>query len=161
MTIINRFVKGFAFINAYIAYAALIFMMIFVGIAAIARTFHYPIIGDVEFVQIAMVVLVVGSMGYTELKNGHVEVGIIVDHFPPLIQKILNIFSLVLTMIFCAVISYTFLLKFDPKQSSVLLGIKFYPIKILLIIGFVAWAFVAIQKIITLLRSKEYQRFEE
>ncbi|MEK3937097.1 TRAP transporter small permease [Sporosarcina sp. FSL W7-1349] len=161
MTIINRFIKGLAFINAYIAYGALLFMMAFVGLAAISRAFNHPIIGDMELVQIAMVALVVGSMAYTEFRNGHVEVGILVDNFPPFIQKILNIFSLVLTVIFCAVVSYAFIVKFDPMHSSVLLGIKFYPLKILLIVGFIAWALVALQKTIVLLTSKEYKKFDE
>ncbi len=161
MALFDRIAKGFALVIAYIAYAALVLMTIFVGIAAVARAFHHPIIGDVEIVQLGMAILVAGSMAYTEYRNGHVEVGILVDHFPSKLQKILDIFSLCLTVVFCVVVTYAFYTKFDMEHSSILLGYKYYPLKALLIVGFIAWALMAIQKIIVLLRMKGYEKFEE
>lgn len=146
---------------AYIAYAALTVMMVFVGVAALARAMHHPIIGDVEIVQLCMVVLVATSFAYTEHKNGHVEVGILVDNFPGKIQRILDIFSQVLVVVFCAICAYAFVINFETEQSSILLGYKYFPLKILLIVGLIAWALVAIQKIIVLIRMKEYKKFEE
>lgn len=161
MAFFDKFAKGFSMAVAYIAYISLTLMMLFVGVAAVARALHKPIIGDIEIVQLGMVILIAGALAYTEYKNGHVEVGIIVDHFPSTIQKILNIFSLVLTVIFSLTVAYAFYTKFDAQHSSVLLGYKFYPLKILLIIGFIAWALMAIQKITVLLRMKGYEKWEE
>lgn len=160
MALFDKIAKGFTIGISYIAYAVLVLMMIFTGAAAVARAFHHPIIGDVEIVQIGMAILVACSMAYTEYRNGHVEVGILVDRFPSKLQKILDIFSLCLTVIFCVIVAYAFYAKFDMQHTSVLLGYKFYPFKALLIIGFIAWALMAIQKIIVLLRMKEYKKFE-
>lgn len=161
MNLLTKFSKGFAMLNAYIAYAALIIMMLFVGVAALSRGLNFPIVGDVEIVQITMVILVVGSMAYTELRNGHIDVGILVDNFPTKIQKALDIFSLILTVIFCAFVVWAFITRFETSQVSVLFGIPFYPIKILLILGFTSWAIVSIQKLAVLITAKEYKRFEE
>lgn len=161
MAFLDKFAKIFSLIISYIAYGALVSMMIFVAVAAGARAFNYPIIGDVEIVQLCMVLLVAGSMAYTEYRNGHVEVGILVDHFPAKIQKILDYFSLILTMIFSLVIAYAFYKKFDMNHSSILLGYKYFPLKIFLIVGFIAWAIMAFQKITILFRMKEYKKFEE
>lgn len=161
MAFLDKFAKWFSFIIAYIAYAALVVMMVFVGIAAVARGMNNPIIGDVEIVQLCMVILVAGSMAYTEFRNGHVEVGIIADHFPAGIQKFLDILSLTLTIIFCLIVAYAFYTNFDTEHSSILLGYKYFPLKALLIIGFLAWAIMAFQKITLLLRMKEYKKFEE
>lgn len=161
MAFLDKFAKGFSMVVAYIAYISLTLMMVFVGVAATARAFNKPIIGDIEIVQLGMVILIAGSLAYTEYKNGHVEVGIIVDHFPSKIQKALNIFSLVLTAVFGLVVAYAFYSKFDTQHSSILLGYKFYPLKILLIVGFVAWSLQAIQKITVLLRMKGYEKWEE
>lgn len=161
MAFLDKFAKWFTFIITYFAYAALVVMMVFVGVAAAARAINQPIIGDVEIVQLCMVILVAGSMAYTEFRNGHVEVGIIADHFPTGIQKFLDIFSLALTIIFCLIVAYAFYTKFDTEHSSILLGYKYFPLKALLITGFLAWAFMAFQKITVLLRMKAYKKFEE
>ena len=108
-----------------------------------------------------MVVLIVGSSAFTELKNGHVEVGIIVDHFPLVIQKILDILSLLLTIFFCSIVAYAFFSRMNFNITSSLLGIPYYPLKILLILGVFSWIIVAIQKIIIILTAKEYKKFEE
>jgi len=161
MAFLDKFAKMFSMVISYVAYVALVVMMLFVGVAAAARAFNQPIIGDVEIVQLCMVVLVAGSMAYTELKNGHVEVGILVDHFPTKLQKILDIFSLCLTVIFALTCAYAFYAKFDTHHSSILLGYKYFPLKALLIVGFIAWAIMAFQKITVLLRMKEYKKLEE
>lgn len=161
MAFFDKFAKGFSLVISYFAYASLVVMMLFVGVAAVARALNMPIIGDVEIVQLCMVILVAGSLSYTEYRNGHVEVGILADHFPKGLQKFLDIFSLTLTVVFCLIAAYAFITKFDTHHSSVLLGYKLYPLKALLIVGFISWAIMALQKITVLLRMKEYKRFEE
>ena len=161
MSLFDKFTAGFSKLVAYLGYISLVFMMVFVGVAAVARAMHRPIIGDIEIVQLGMVVLIAGSLAYTEYRNAHVSVGIIVDNFPGKVQKIIDIFSLCLTVIFCVVVAYAFYTKFDTQNGSVLLGYKFYPLKTILIVGFIAWALMAIQKIIVLLRMKEYIPWEE
>lgn len=161
MILFDKMAKWISLGISYFAYASLVLMMFFVGIAATARSLNRPIIGDIEIVQLGMVILVVGSLAYTEYRNAHIAIGILADHFPTTIQKILNIFSLCLTVAFCVIVAYAFYTKLDTQHSSILLGYKIYPLKTLLIVSFLAWALMAIQKITVLLRMKGYQKWEE
>jgi TRAP-type C4-dicarboxylate transport system permease small subunit len=148
MAVINKIVQMIVDVNKWISYGVLVMMMIFVGIAAFSRGIGYPIIGDVEFVQFGMVLVIVGSLAFTEETNSHIAIGIIVDKFPQIVQTLLDILAQILTIIFSFVVAYVFLIKLNFMQASTLLRIPFYPFKILLIIGFIAWGLVAIKKLI-------------
>jgi len=153
MAILDKVVGVIVKVNKWISFSVLVLMMIFVGIAALSRGIGYPIIGDVEFVQFGMVLLIVGSLAYTEDTNSHIAIGIIVDKLPEFIQTILDIIAQILTIVFCFVVAYVFFLKLNFVHASTLLRIPFYPFKILLIIGFVAWGLVAIKKLINSILS--------
>lgn len=161
MAIFDRFAEYVSKGIAWIAYASLAIMMVFVGVAAVARALHRPIIGDIEIVQLCMVVLVAGSLAYTGFRNGHVEVGIIVDNLPSMFQRILDIISQICVIAFCVICAYSFIINFETEQTSILLGYKYYPLKILIIVGLLAWAIVALQKIVTLIRLKPYHKMED
>jgi TRAP-type C4-dicarboxylate transport system permease small subunit len=153
MTILDKIIGMIVNVNKWISFGILILMMIFVGIAALSRGLGYPIIGDVEFVQFGMVLLIVGSLAFTEDTNSHIAIGIVVDKFPKWIQTVLDIIAQTLTIGFCFVVAYVFFIKLNFVHASTLLRIPFYPFKILLIIGFVAWALVAIKKLIYSIQS--------
>jgi TRAP-type C4-dicarboxylate transport system permease small subunit len=153
MAVINKIVQIIVDVNKWISYGILVLMMIFVGVAALARGLGYPIIGDVEFVQFGMVLVIVGSLAFTEDTNSHIAIGIIVDKFPQTLQTLLDIVAQFLTVIFSFVIAYVFLIKLNFMQASTLLRVPFYPFKILLIIGFIAWGIVAIKKLFQSIKS--------
>ena len=48
MTSLQKIVRIITYINAYISYGVLVLMMLFVGVAAVLRSFGHPIMGDVE-----------------------------------------------------------------------------------------------------------------
>ncbi len=121
-------------------------------IFAISRTLGYPIIGDIELVQLCMVLLIVGSMAYTELTNSHISIGIIVDKFKPRTQKIFDVIGQFLTTVFCILICWVFISKMNFNSYSDLLNIPISPFKIFLIIGFFSWGLQSLLKLI-----KSYQ----
>jgi TRAP-type C4-dicarboxylate transport system permease small subunit len=153
MAVINKIVRLIVDVNKWISYGVLVLMMIFVGVAAFSRGIGFPIIGDVEFVQFGMVLVIVGSLAFTEHTNSHIAIGIIVDKFPEIVQTVLDIVAQILTIVFSFVVAYVFFIKLNFMQSSTLIRIPFYPFKILLIIGFIAWGIVAIKKLIDSIKS--------
>jgi len=147
MIIISNLVTKFTQLNKWIASVSVIIMMFLVAIAATARGFGYPIVGDIEIVQITMVSLVVGSLAYTESEKGHIAIGIIVDHFPKKLQYILDLVSGILKAVFAFLVAYVFFIKMNFDQVSILLRVPFYIFKILLIMGFIGWGLESIRQI--------------
>lgn len=144
---ISNLVTRFTQLNKWIASASLIIMMFMVAIAAISRRFGFPIVGDIEIVQITMVSLVVGSLAFTESQKGHIAIGIIVDKVPVKLQYFLDLVSGILKAVFAFLVAYVFITKMNFVQASILLRIPFYIIKILLIMGFIGWGLESIKQI--------------
>jgi TRAP-type C4-dicarboxylate transport system permease small subunit len=159
MGFLNLAIRRIIDVNKWISYWVLVLMMIFVGVAALSRGIGFPIIGDVELVQFAMVMTIVGSLAYTEHTNSHIAIGIIVDRFPEKVQMVFDIIAQIFVIFFSLIVAYVFIIKLDFVQASTLLRIPFYPFKILLIIGFVSWGIVALKKlmdaIVSLTKSAE------
>ncbi|MFM1653796.1 TRAP transporter small permease [Brevibacillus sp. B_LB10_24] len=146
MRIISTIVTRFTQFNKWLAYASLIAMMIIVGICAITRGFGTPIIGDIELVQMTMVSLIVGALAFAEKEKAHIEIGIIVDHFPMRVQYFLDLVSALLKGTFAFLVAYVFINKMNFVEASVLLRVPFFYFKILLIIGFVGWGLESIRQ---------------
>lgn len=153
MKVLSSLTRISSRISKWIAYIILILMMITIGIAALLRGLGHPILGDVELVQLGMVLIIVGSLAYTEQTDSHIKIGIIADNFPDIVQKIIDVCSYVLTIVFAGIVAYTFIIKFEMKMQSNILRIPFYPLKIFLIIGFVTWCLVAVDKLIQKVRN--------
>ena len=141
--------------NKKIAFVTMVLMMLTVTVFSISRSLGFAMLGNIEIVQFLMVLLIVSSLAFTEKENSHIAIGIIVDHFPPIIQRILNLIAYTLLFVFCTLIVWSTFVKIDFDKASDLLRIPYYPFKILIIIGFFAWGLVAIRKFInTFVQSK-------
>jgi TRAP-type C4-dicarboxylate transport system permease small subunit len=153
MDYILKFIQFITNINKWIAYFTLVVMMVAVTFFSISRSSGQPVIGDIELVQFTMVILIMGSLAITEQSNSHISIGLIVDKFSPRIQAAINCISQLLTLLFCFLVCWVFISKMNFIQSSDLLKIPFYPVKILLIIGFIGWGLEAILRLYKSIRS--------
>jgi TRAP-type C4-dicarboxylate transport system permease small subunit len=144
----TKFVDLVVNANKKIAFVAMVIMMLAVTVFSLSRTLGFAMIGNIEIIQFLMVLLIVGSLAFTEKENSHISIGIIVDHFPSFIQRILNLIAYTLLFVFCALIVWSIIVKIDFAQASSLLRIPYFPFKILIIIGFFAWGLEAMRKII-------------
>ncbi|MEW9673540.1 TRAP transporter small permease [Ammoniphilus sp. 3BR4] len=144
---ISNFITKFTQLNKWLAFSSLIIMMVFVFICATARGLGFPIVGDIELVQLAMVSLIVGALAYTDSEKGHISIGIIVDHFPLKLQYLIDFVAAILKTGFAFLVAYVFLTKMDFNQTSILLKVPFFFFEILLIIGFVGWGLESIRQI--------------
>jgi TRAP-type C4-dicarboxylate transport system permease small subunit len=154
--VMNPILKVIQFItniNKWVSYFALVLMMIAVTFFSISRSVGQPVIGDIELVQFTMVLLIMGALAITEQSNSHISIGLIVDKFPHRLQAAINCLSQLLTLLFCFLVCWVFITKMNFLQSSDLLKIPFYPIKMFLIIGFIGWGLEAILRFYKSVRS--------
>lgn len=140
-------------------------MMMVVTVAVVSRALGSPIVGDVEIVQLLMVVVIMMALGGVESEKGHVSIGLIVDRFPPRVQALLDVLAVVLTVLVTFTVSlvhfrvaWTYLT--ERPFSSDLLSIPLYPFKIIIAIGFLLWGLEALNhlpKALQALRTGELQ----
>lgn len=140
-------------ITKNIALLIMTLMMLFISFAVISRALFTPIIGDVELVQLGMVVLIMCGLAYTEQVDGHIAIGLIVDRFPDKIQKIFSGIANFLTAIVTLTIGFIYFgvamnHKDHMQLSSSLLNIPYYPLDFIIVLGFVMWGLQALFKMV-------------
>lgn len=59
--------------------------------------FNRPLLGALELSELMMVFLIFTCLAYTELQNGHVEVDVLVNRFPPRARAICESFAALLS----------------------------------------------------------------
>lgn len=148
--------QGTSFITnlaKWISFSVLLAMVPLVTYFSISRSLGFPVIGDIEIVQFGMVVLIMGSLAYTERADAHISIGVLADRFPARVQMALDFLAQVLTILFCFIVCWAFIVKINFGQTSDLLNLSFVPFKIFLVICFVAWALEAWMKFIRRLEA--------
>lgn len=145
-------------VGKYLSLTAIVFISLLTFISVVMRFFGSPIVGDVELVQLAMVVLIMGGLAYTQEKESHVEVSILVNRFPVKVQVITDIIAKLLTSIVAFVIAYIYIGVFFKHLNEVvvkttLLGISYYPFDVIIVIGFATWGLQAMWQVITKLKN--------
>ena len=68
-------------IGKWIAIITMAGMIVFTTFAVISRNFHHPIVGDVELLQLGMVVLIMFGLAYSQRQEAHVAIGLLVVVF--------------------------------------------------------------------------------
>jgi TRAP-type C4-dicarboxylate transport system permease small subunit len=98
---LERKLARFLTILHYIGIVAC-FVMVFITVRhAIGRyAFNAPIIGNIEITCFSMVVLVFMVIAFTQMRHGHIEIGVIVDRFPLKVREIVAIIVDVLIIMF-------------------------------------------------------------
>lgn len=153
MTLLLKVIQFITNINKWVSYITIVSMMLAVTYFSILRIVGHPVIGDIELVQFSMVLLIMGSLAITEQSNSHISIGIIVDKFPPRLQAAIDCISQLLTLLLCFLVCWVFISRMNFMQSSDLLRIPFYPVKIFLIIGFIGWGLESFLKFFKTVRS--------
>lgn len=143
-------------ITKYIALATLTLMMVFITFAVISRLLSSPIIGDIEIVQLGMVVLIMCGLAYTEQVNGHITIDIFSSKLSLKWQRILEIIGAFLTFLVTLLIAYIYLHvglfhQFTMPISTTLLEIPFYPFDYIITFGFLMWGAEAFLRLLKLI----------
>ncbi|WP_245831728.1 TRAP transporter small permease [Oceanobacillus senegalensis] len=150
---LNKVIHGLTTLTRYIALTTMTLMMLFITVAVVSRLFFSPVIGDVEIVQLGMVVLIMCGLAYTQQVGGHISIELVVNKFPEKVQQfcdiVANLFSLVVTLM----IAYIYLeVAFNHKDhmqlSTNLLEIPYYPFDFIIVLGFLMWGLESLLKLI-------------
>ena len=97
-------------VEHYLTYAAtalIIFVMLFVCAEVVMRyAFNAPIPGHLEGSELFVPIIVFFAISYTQSQHGHVGMTLVVDALPPVMQRYVEITTLLLSVLTCAVLSY-------------------------------------------------------
>ena len=97
----------------YLSAAIILFLMAYVLLEVLMRyAFNSPLPGHLEGAELLLPMIVFFAVSYTQERNGHVGMSLVVDALPPAIQRVTNIFTLGLSVLTCAVLAY-----FGAKQA--------------------------------------------
>ena len=140
-------------LTKWISFVMLVILVPLVTFFSISRSFGKPILGDIEIVQFSMVVLIMGSLAYTERTNSHITIGLLVDKFPAKVQIVLDFVAQLSIIVFSIIVCCAFTTKINLTQTSDMLNISFVPFKIFLVICFIGWALEALLKFIRIVAN--------
>lgn len=152
MKIINNIIQYTRFLTKWIGMITIFVMMIIVTISVILRGFSSPFSGQVEVVELLMLLLIMVGLSYTQSENAHVEIGLIVDKFPIRVQAVFDMIASILIIAVCFVISKAnfegFFSYIEIGYTSSVLSIPLFPFKLIVAIGILLWGLEGILKLI-------------
>lgn len=152
----NSIVNALSIVGKWIALTTMTLMMFYITFAVLNRQIYKPIIGDVELVQLMMIILIMFGLGYSQSQEAHVSISIIVDRFPEQVQNIIIIIGYILTFIVTVIVAWVTLgIAIDEmkgsSRSTDLLEIPFWPFRYIISLGFVLWGLEALKKSLNLI----------
>jgi TRAP-type C4-dicarboxylate transport system permease small subunit len=151
MRLLHSGVRGLTRITSWFAFAALILLALITVAGVTSRAVHRPILGSIELIEYTMVVLIALSFAYSQASNGHVSVGLVVDHLPRRVQLGFEAVGYLLVAATVITIAWIYLQESVLKDSSAttstgMLAIPRLPFKIVLALGFSTWGLEALLK---------------
>ncbi|WP_342510991.1 TRAP transporter small permease [Sporosarcina sp. FSL K6-1522] len=164
MGIVEKWIGFLTIIGRWIAILTMTSMMVFTTYAVISRNLGAPVVGDVEFMQLGMVVLIMFALAYTQKRDAHISIGLFVDRLPKKIQEFADVISYLSTFIICLFIGWvSFNIGLNSMNGNVkttdLLGIPHFPFRFIIALGFMMWGLEALLKsmraFVTLFAGKE------
>ena len=97
----------------YLSAVIILFLMVYVLLEVLMRyAFNSPLPGHLEGAELLLPMIVFFAISYTQARNGHVGMSLVVEVLPIRFQRFINIFTLGLSILTCAVLAY-----FGAKQA--------------------------------------------
>ena len=97
----------------YLSAAIILFLMAYVLAEVLMRyAFNSPLPGHLEGAELLLPMIVFLAVSYTQARNGHVGMSLIVDLLPDRARLLTDIVTLILSVLTCAVLAY-----FGAKQA--------------------------------------------
>ena len=126
--------------GAWFAAGACAVMMFIVVINAISRFFWSSVPGTLEIVESLMGVVAVMMLAYTQAKNGHIGVELVLSRLPVRAQRVINCITLLLTLIFAIFLAKeNWRMGFDAWQAkdfaTTYPHVPLYPSKLMVSVG--------------------------
>jgi TRAP-type C4-dicarboxylate transport system permease small subunit len=119
---------------------AVILLMSLATINVVLRILHIPYSGSYEMVSFLGAIVIAFALGYTQKRKDHIVVDILTERFSRHANRILNIISYGVTMVFFAVVSwqiFVFGMKiWKSGEVSETLKIMYHPFVFSVSVGF-------------------------
>ena len=152
MKVLERGIRRLSHALSWAVMVTLAAMMVFITVSVFMRyVLNSPIAGDLEVVEVMMMVVVLMGLAYTQAVEGHVAVRLLVDRFPPRLQAGIDIFNFILaTGIMLLIVwqsSNQGIYSFQCWERSDILSIPICLFRFLIPLGFLAWALEALLKV--------------
>lgn len=116
-----------------------VLMVLTAGDVTLRYVFNRPIVGSYDLSEYMMAIVVAFAIAYCAFLKGHVRVDLVVTHFPPRVQAIIDSFTGLLSLILFGFItwqSYVYMkLLFDSGLESTVLLIPRFPFAGLVCLG--------------------------
>lgn len=124
---------------------------------AIIRMFYNPFAATVEVVGWLTAVTVSFGLAYTQMQKGHVDIDLLVTRFPKKVQKGVQALILLLCIGFFAFLAWNlFGYALEVRSTGVVsdtLRIAYYPIIMMVSVGFFGLLFALVLDFVNLLRK--------
>ena len=160
MVYISKVIDFLTNIVKKIAMVVVILMIPITTVGVVSRFFGHPIVGVDEAIVILLIVQIMFSMAYAQSKDKHINIDLIVNHFPKRIQSVIDILGYLATAIVCLIVAYIFFgAAYEDfsvtKKGTLLFEFPYYILKLVCAIGFMVWGLEALNQIIKRFISKE------
>jgi TRAP-type C4-dicarboxylate transport system permease small subunit len=91
----------------YLSTGVIVFVMAYVSAEVLMRYgFNAPLPGHLEGAELLVPIIVFFAISYTQARNGHVGMTLVVDALPPRGRMMLEISTLALSWLLCGIMSY-------------------------------------------------------
>lgn len=92
----------------YVSASAVAFMMIITAVEVVSRALFYKSVpGAYEYVSLLFVYLIYLGLGYSQRRDAHITIGIVYDHLPRRVRKIVQGTFLLVAFLFFGALTWT------------------------------------------------------
>ena len=110
---IEQILRQTELLLTYLSAVIILLLMVYVLLEVLMRyAFNSPLPGHLEGAELLLPMIVFFAISYTQARNGHVGMSLVVEALPIRLQRFINIFTLGLSILTCAVLAY-----FGAKQA--------------------------------------------
>lgn len=139
-SIISFMIVHFNKVLAAIAGLSIVLMMLLIVANSIIRVFGDPFSGTTEVVGWLSAISTSFALGYTQIQRGHVDIDLLVEKFPPVVQRLFQSIIYLISICFFLILGWQIVLYGNSlMQSGILSGtlkLIFYPFVYMVAIGF-------------------------
>lgn len=91
----------------YLSTGVIVFTMFYVFAEVIARyVFNSPLPGQLEGAELLVPIIVFFAASYTQARNGHVGMTLVVDSMPANFSRWMEVFTLIASVMICSILAY-------------------------------------------------------
>ena len=110
---IEQILRQTELLLTYLSAVIILLLMVYVLLEVLMRyAFNSPLPGHLEGAELLLPMIVFFAISYTQARNGHVGMSLVVEALSIRLQRFINIFTLGLSILTCAVLAY-----FGAKQA--------------------------------------------